>query len=92
MVTVDFLKEGLRVLTQAVMEAEVSSLIGAEWYERSEKRSNSRNGDRGRNGILVLVSGLVSLLWIERPCGTHLEWRGSPFCVSSGMPSPCLHT
>ncbi|WP_311794911.1 transposase, partial [Alicyclobacillus acidiphilus] len=45
---VDFLKEGLRVLTQAVMEAEVSSLIGAERYERSEKRSNSRNGHRDR--------------------------------------------
>ncbi|WP_206920176.1 IS256 family transposase, partial [Alicyclobacillus suci] len=45
---VDFLKEGLRVLTQAVMEAEVSSLIGAERYERSEKRSNSRNGYRER--------------------------------------------
>ncbi|GMA56985.1 hypothetical protein C7445_1462 [Alicyclobacillus sacchari] len=31
---VDFLKEGLRVLTQAVIEAEVSSLIGADryWY------------------------------------------------------------
>ena len=46
---VDFLKEGLRVLTQAVMEAEVSSLIGAERYERSEKRSNSRNGYRERD-------------------------------------------
>jgi putative transposase len=45
---VDFLKEGLRVLTQAVMETEVSSLIGAERYERSEKRSNSRNGHRDR--------------------------------------------
>uniref|UniRef100_UPI000A974611 transposase n=1 Tax=Alicyclobacillus acidiphilus TaxID=182455 RepID=UPI000A974611 len=45
---VDFLKEGLKVLTQAVMEAEVSSLIGAERYERSDKRTNSRNGYRTR--------------------------------------------
>ncbi|WP_206920265.1 transposase, partial [Alicyclobacillus suci] len=45
---VDFLKEGLRVLTQAVMDAEVSSLIGAERYERTNKRSNSRNGHRDR--------------------------------------------
>ncbi|WEH12048.1 IS256 family transposase [Alicyclobacillus fastidiosus] len=45
---VDFLKEGLKILTQAVMDVEVSSLIGAERYERSEKRSNSRNGHRER--------------------------------------------
>ncbi len=45
---VDFLKEGLRVFTHAVMEAEVSSLIGAQRYGRTEKRSNSRNGYRDR--------------------------------------------
>ncbi len=45
---VDFLKEGLKILTQAVMDVEVSSLIGAQRYERSERRSNSRNGHRSR--------------------------------------------
>ena len=45
---VDFLKEGLKVLTQAVMEAEVSTVVGAERYERTEQRRNSRNGYRER--------------------------------------------
>jgi transposase-like protein len=45
---VDFLREGLKILTQAVMDVEVSSLIGAQRYERSEQRSNSRNGHRER--------------------------------------------
>ena len=45
---VDFLKEGVRVLSQAVMELEVSRQLGAERYERSPERTGLRNGYRER--------------------------------------------
>ena len=45
---VDALREGVRVLAQAVMETEVSSQIGAGPYERSSERVAYRNGYRTR--------------------------------------------
>jgi transposase-like protein len=45
---VDLLREGVRVLAQALMEIEVSSKIGAGPYERSTERSAYRNGYRTR--------------------------------------------
>lgn len=45
---VDFLREGVQVLAQGLMELEVSQQIGAERYERSSERSNYRNGYRER--------------------------------------------
>jgi transposase-like protein len=45
---VDFLREGVRVLTQALMEIEVSQQLGAERYERSGERVGQRNGYRER--------------------------------------------
>src|SRR5919202_392582 len=45
---VDFLREGVRVLAQAVMELEVSQRVGAERYERSPDRRGERNGYRDR--------------------------------------------
>jgi putative transposase len=45
---VDALREGVRILAQAVMETEVSSQIGALPYERSSERSAYRNGYRSR--------------------------------------------
>jgi len=44
----DFLREGIRVLIQAVIEAEVAQRIGAERYERSPERVTQRNGYRER--------------------------------------------
>jgi transposase-like protein len=44
----DVLKEGVQVLSQALMEAEVSAQIGALPYERSSERSAYRNGYRTR--------------------------------------------
>jgi putative transposase len=44
----DVLREGVRVLSQALMEAEVSAQIGAEPYERSGARTAHRNGYRER--------------------------------------------
>lgn len=45
---VDLLREGVRVLAQALMEAEVSARIGAGLYERAEGRTAYRNGYRER--------------------------------------------
>ena len=45
---VDALREGVRVLAQAVMETEVSSQIGAAPYERNSERVAYRNGYRSR--------------------------------------------
>ncbi len=44
----DFLREGLLVLVQAVMEAEVEAMTGAERGERSPERITHRNGYRDR--------------------------------------------
>jgi transposase-like protein len=40
----DVLREGIRVLSQALMETEVAGLIGAERHERTGDRSAYRNG------------------------------------------------
>ena len=45
---VDFLREAMGVLVQAIMEAEVAAQIGAERGERSASRLTQRNGYRDR--------------------------------------------
>lgn len=45
---VDFLREGVRVLAQAVMELEVTQHLGAGRYERTPERKGERNGSRER--------------------------------------------
>lgn len=45
---VDALKEGLVLLVQELMEAEVKEKTGAERYERTSARQTYRNGYRGR--------------------------------------------
>ena len=45
---VDFLRAALRVLVEEIMEAEVSSRIGAGYGERSPERVTHRNGYRSR--------------------------------------------
>lgn len=44
----DVLREGIRVLSQALMESEVAGLIGAERHERTGERTTYRNGYRTR--------------------------------------------
>jgi putative transposase len=44
----DVLREGIRVLSQALMETEVAGLIGAERHERTGDRTAYRNGTRTR--------------------------------------------
>jgi putative transposase len=45
---VDFLREGVRTLAQALMEAEVTQVLGAGRYERTAERTGERNGHRER--------------------------------------------
>jgi len=40
----DFLREGVRVLAQELMELEVSEQVGAERHERRPERTGYRNG------------------------------------------------
>jgi putative transposase len=44
----DFLREGVRVLSQALMELEVSRHVGADKHERTPERTGQRNGYRDR--------------------------------------------
>ena len=44
----DFLKEGVRALSEAIMEMEVEEHIGASRHERTEGRTGQRNGYRER--------------------------------------------
>ena len=44
----DFLKEGVRALSQAIMEMAVEEHIGAARHERTQERSGHRNGYRER--------------------------------------------
>ncbi len=44
----DFLREGMRVFSEAVMEREVTQHIGAERHARTETRTGQRNGYRER--------------------------------------------
>ena len=44
----DVLREGIRVLSQALMETEVAGLIGADRHERTPERTGHRNGYRMR--------------------------------------------
>jgi putative transposase len=46
---VDFLREGVRVLAQALMEIEIDQHVGAGRHERTEGRSGHRNGYRARS-------------------------------------------
>lgn len=45
---VDFLREAVQLLAQALMELEVSRKIGAERHERTSERVTQRNGYRNR--------------------------------------------
>jgi transposase-like protein len=44
----DFLRQGVELLSQLLMEVEVEHQVGAKKHERTPKRSNYRNGYRGR--------------------------------------------
>ena len=55
----DLIKEAVRLVCQELIEAELTSSIGADRYERTEARTNERNGHRGR--LLTTKAGDVEL-------------------------------
>lgn len=46
---IDFLREGVRLMAQQLMETEVAQHVGADKYERTAGRSGERNGYRDRS-------------------------------------------
>ena len=93
----DFLKEGVRVLSQALMEMEVQEHVGAARHERSPGRTGQRNGYRQRSwdtrvGTVELKvprgSATVAtspLCWsrVGRPRGHSLRSSRKPTCMGS---------
>ena len=55
----DLIQEAVRLVCQELIAAELSSAIGAERYERSDGRTNERNGHRAR--VLTTKAGDVEL-------------------------------
>ena len=45
---IDLVREAVRLVFQELIESELSSAIGARLYERTEARTNERNGHRPR--------------------------------------------
>jgi hypothetical protein len=60
----DALREGIRVLSQALMETEVTGLIGADRYERKPERRDTATGIRCARGIRASAR----LSWPSRRC------------------------
>ena len=56
---IDVIRKGVELVLQALIDAEAAEVIGAERYERSEGRTNWRNGSRER--LLATKAGDVEL-------------------------------
>jgi transposase-like protein len=56
---VDLIRESVRTVLQELIEAEAAEFIGATRYERSESRTNERNGSRPR--MLATKTGDIDL-------------------------------
>jgi putative transposase len=69
---VDFLREGVRVLAQALMDAEVSAQIGAEHSQRTPARITHRNGYRARDWDTRV--GTIDLQIPRVREGSYLPW------------------
>ncbi len=56
---IDVIRKGVELVLQALIEGEATEAIGAERYERSDSRTNQRNG--GRSRLLTTKAGDVEL-------------------------------
>jgi transposase-like protein len=45
---IDVIRRGVELVLEALIDAEATEVIGAGRYERSETRTNQRNGSRDR--------------------------------------------
>jgi putative transposase len=73
---VDFLREGVRVLAQALMEAEISTQIGAEHGQRVPDRVTHGNGYRARDWDTR--AGTIELQVPRLRRGSYLPWMLEP--------------
>ena len=73
---VDFLREGVRTLAQALMEVEVAAQIGAEHSERTPQRVTHRNGYRPRDWDTRV--GTVELAIPRLRQGSYFPWILEP--------------
>ena len=55
----DFMREAMQPVLQALIELEATQVIGAARYERTDNRANTRNGSRSR--LLSTKAGDVEL-------------------------------
>ncbi|MGH3521948.1 MAG: IS256 family transposase, partial [Mycobacterium sp.] len=55
----DFMRDAMQLVLQALIELEATQVIGAARYERSDNRTNTRNGSRAR--LLSTKAGDVEL-------------------------------
>jgi len=56
---IDIIRKGVELVLQALIEAEATEVIGAGLFERSDARTNQRNGSRDR--LLTTKAGDVGL-------------------------------
>jgi hypothetical protein len=80
-----FLKEGVRVLSQVLMEMEVEEHVGAGRHERSPARTGQRNGYRQRDwdtrvGTAIAADSERSLPFHGRPAmaAKHRQSKDAP--------------
>jgi putative transposase len=73
----DVLREGIRVLSQALMETEVAGLLGADRHERTPERTGHRNGYRMRTWDTRV--GTIELAIPKVRPGTYF-----PYCSPAG--------
>jgi Transposase, Mutator family len=89
---VDFLREGVRVLAQALMEAEVSVQIGAEHGERTPQRTTHRNGYRPRDWdtrVGTIELAVPRVLWELPPVDPGAAPVGRAGPDRGGRPGLC---
>ena len=81
----NFLRDGVRLLAQELMEAEVTDLVGAGLHERTETRLTHRNGYRDREWDTRV--GTIELDIPKLRAGSYfpslLEPTAHPCCVWS---------
>ncbi len=88
-----FLRDGLRLLAQELMEAEVTEAIGAASYERTDTRVTSRNGVREREWdtrVSTIELGIPS--WLRCRCrpDPHRRQSDGRLPAPRRCPSSCV--
>ena len=79
---VDFLREALRVLVEGIMDAEVSSRIGAEYGERSPEPIQRRSKRNWVNVLGVVRTGLIFQVGFQ-------SYARVPDAPLRNLPQPC---